>query len=351
MAILHLLRVGLVLTVALAPAAFAQEPAAPETAVPAAPTAPAPVTQEPPTQEPVEGEKLRIVVIGDSLGEGLAPALTDALEDAETLEVQRRARGSSGFVRDDYYNWPKIARDIAAEGPIAAMVMMIGVNDRQTMQIESGRVPPLSDEWRKTYIARVDDLLTTFKNAKAKLYWVGLPPMPTSRVSSDMAALNEIFRDRVNAAGGKFIDIWDGFANDDGRFTAVGPDLAGSIRKLRASDGIHFSRAGYEKLAHFVEQEIRTELAPGTGGEEMAIQEETQPPVEPPPLALAPAPAPDTPQGALSKSLGQAPGPIVPLNGEKSGEPKLISGERKNVAEQAVIHPKPGRADDFHWPR
>ena len=45
------------------------------------------------------------------------------------------------------------------------------------------------------------------------------------------------------------------------RFNVVvppeGPDFEGQIRRLRAGDGVHFTRAGARKLAHYVEREIR----------------------------------------------------------------------------------------------
>ena len=57
-----------------------------------------------------------ISVMGDSLGQMLAQGLQEALVDRPDVLVRRKARESSGIVRDDFYDWPKAAREIAA-GP------------------------------------------------------------------------------------------------------------------------------------------------------------------------------------------------------------------------------------------
>ena len=51
------------------------------------------------------------------------------------------------------------------------------------------------------------------------------------------------------AASGEFVDVWDGFVDDSGRFTTQGPDFEGQIRRLRTADGVHFTKSGARKLA------------------------------------------------------------------------------------------------------
>jgi hypothetical protein len=47
-----------------------------------------------------------------------------------------------------------------------------------------------------------------------------------------------------------FVDVWDGFVDEDGRYAQSGPDYEGQIRRLRSGDGVHFTEAGTRKLAH-----------------------------------------------------------------------------------------------------
>ena len=46
-----------------------------------------------------------------------------------------------------------------------------------------------------------------------------------------------------------------------GRYTVEGPDFEGQIRRLRSADGVHFTKAGAIKLAHYVERELRRALS------------------------------------------------------------------------------------------
>ena len=85
-------------------------------------------------------------------------------------------------------------------------------------------------------------------------------------------------------AGATYVDTWEAFLDDRGQFAAYGPDVNGQFQKLRAGDGVHFTRPGARKLAHFVESEIRHAL------------EDSRPTADPmvsiaPSVAVTPAPA------------------------------------------------------------
>ena len=57
--------------------------------------------------------------------------------------------------------------------------------------------------------------------------------------------------------GGTYVDIWPGFVDDENRYTATGPDVDGQSARLRANDGVLFTRAGARKAAHFADTEIK----------------------------------------------------------------------------------------------
>jgi len=43
---------------------------------------------------------------------------------------------------------------------------------------------------------------------------------------------------RRGESGITYIDIWDGFVDDQGRFVQDGPDFEGQTRRLRTNDGV-----------------------------------------------------------------------------------------------------------------
>jgi hypothetical protein len=353
------------------PAPPAGEPVTP---VPGADTAAAPAAPTSPTAKPAAGSFV-VAVMGDSLGTMLAAGLSDAFADKPEFVVRHDTHDDSGLVRDDYFDWMKEARSLLA-GPdkIDAAVIMVGSNDRQQIRDGTSAVQLHTPRWKQLYAARVEALADLFRDKKIPLIWVGLPIMQSQRLSADMLDFNQIYREATGKAGATYIDIWEAFADDRGQFSAYGPDVTGQFMKIRTSDGIHFTKAGSRTLAHFVEDDLRRD------------QEQARPPVDPAVAALepstpAPAAAPanarpaangaglavpvPAPPPAVVIPVKPAAGPVVPLNApavSPDGQlaaftPANTNGkETQTLVDRALVegHPlesRPGRADDFSWPK
>jgi uncharacterized protein len=208
-----------------------------------------------------DGDRYRIVVLGDSLGDGLWSGLYRAFEEETNLEIVKRSKVSTGFVRTDYYDWNAAVGDILKSETYQVAVVMFGANDAQAIRSGKDWVKPGTDAWREIYGQRVEAFLKKLRSAGMAVYWVGLPIMRSPDQSNDAEVMNEVFREKAFINGAKFIDTWSGFTDESGRYSAYGPDMQGEVRRLRADDGIHFTMRGYLKLAHFVEKEIRRDLS------------------------------------------------------------------------------------------
>ena len=204
-----------------------------------------------------------------------------------------------------------------------------------------------TDEWAATYSKRIDVTIAALKSAGVPVFWVGLPSIRGPKSTGDMQYLNDLYRARAEKAAVSYIDVWDGFVDDSGRFTVQGPDFEGQIRQLRAGDGVHFTKAGARKLAHYLEREIRRVSAPGS--EPVAL-----PSSEPQAPAVAAKPS-----GPAARPLA---GPVVPLTASATSTQELISSRDpgdptipKSVIRVLVngeaVAPPAGRSDDFKWPR
>jgi hypothetical protein len=186
------------------------------------------------------------------------------------------------------------------------------------------------------------------KSAGVPVLWVGLPSQRNSKLSADTGYLNDLYRQRAEKAGIVYVDIWDGFVDEGGRYSVQGPDYEGQIRRLRSGDGVYFTKAGARKLAHYVERELQRNLT------NRAI-----------PVALPVEPALPAqgarPGGAASRPVA---GPVVPLTVSTGGGNELLGGSARAqrgpasdpVATRVLIKGEPisaptGRADDFSWPR
>ena len=207
--------------------------------------APRPAQDITPPLAPAVPPSIFVDVIGDSLADLLAEGLKTQLADRPDIAVVGKTKSSSGLVRSDFYDWTQAVTDLLAAGDkIDAVVVMMGANDRQQLKEGDQSFELRSDEWKAAYIRRIDGILGMLKAKSIKIFWVGLPPMKNDKLTADVVWFNEIYRERTEAAGGTYLDIWDSFVDADGAYAATGPDINGQVTKLRAGDGVHFSKAG-----------------------------------------------------------------------------------------------------------
>ena len=281
-----------------------------------------------------------VVVMGDSLADQLAQGLADAFfEERPEIAIVKKTRGSSGLVRADFYDWPAQAPGLLENEKVNAIVVMLGTNDRQALRDDKGQYEIRSDRWRELYVGRVDAMIDALKPRGVQIVLVGQPPMVNPRLHADMPYINEILRERALAKGALYVDVWDGFVNENDQFITMGPALDGQTRRLRIADGVHFSRAGARKLAHYVERDL-VRLFDQRGGVPFIPQDEpeTAPAGRPVAGPVLPLTQPAGPVGQLAGGEGQA-----ARNGNGIAARVLVEG--------LPAEPVAGRADDFRWPR
>lgn len=80
-------------------------------------------------------------------------------------------------------------------------------------------------------------------------------------IQRDTEIINDVLREKAYLNGVRFIDMMEAFQDENGGFSQFGPDLSGTRQKLRDGDGITFTSVGNRKLAHFVERDIKRDVA------------------------------------------------------------------------------------------
>jgi len=341
-----------------------------------------------------------VVVIGDGMADWLAYGLEDAFADQPEVAIDRQNKYNSGLLRYDAkgdLDWWHVVRDILTKEKANYVVMMIGVSDRENIRekdlakeaekqkaesqqagdkkdgdkkegdkaaqdkpkdqsiaaAESKAKPAAtgvlefrSDQWAAVYSKRIDETIAALKSKGVPVFWVGLPSIRGPKSTADALYLNDLYRQRAERAGVVYIDIWDGFVDDAGKFTTFGPDYEGQMRRLRSADGVYFTQSGARKLAHYVEREIRRYMSNRT------------------PVALPSGPitAPATPSAPGKPAARPVAGPVVPLTvtATTSNADQLMgaAGARPTygdaTAADVLVKGEPvsaprGRADDFNW--
>ena len=333
-----------------------------------------------------------IVVMGDAMADWLAYGLEDAFADSPEIAVIRKNKIHSGLLRYEAkgdLDWWHVARDMLTQEKANFVVMMLGVTDRQNIRERdlakeadkkkekdktskpsaeskdaqnkdraddeqdtivapetqpgkraNGMIEFRTDQWAEIYSKRIDDTIAALKSKGVPVFWVGLPSIRGTKSTADAVYLNDLYRARAERAGVVYIDIWDGFVDEAGKYSNFGPDYEGQMRRLRSSDGVFFTKSGALKLAHYVEREIRRQMNSRVA-----------------PIAIPSGPvAPVAPDG--KPAARPMAGPVVPLNVAPATSDELLGGAGNSsphgdaTATRVLVKGEPvaaprGRADDF----
>ena len=343
--------------------------------------------------------------MADWLAYGLEDAFADAPEIG-IVRKNRLASGLLRYDAKGDLDWWHVAKDLLAQEKPNYVIMMLGINDRQNIRERdlakeaekkakdqqdkkdadkkdgtkkeaeakpadqenaakkeqadepddivapepprgkraTGVVEFRTEQWAQVYSRRIDDTIAALKSKGVPVFWVGLPAIRGPKSTSEMVYLNDLYRARAEKAGAIYIDVWDGFVDESGKFTQSGPDFEGQNRRLRSSDGVFFTKYGARKLAHYAEREIRRVM--GNRG----------------PIALPSGPMGPVPTDGKPAARPLA-GPVVPLTVTPANSDALLGGAGGGgsaygdaLASQVLVKGETmnapyGRADDFVWPR
>jgi hypothetical protein len=304
---------------------------------------PAPVEPAPVVVEKLENAK-KVLVVGDFMADSLGDGLKTAFETTPGIVIETRANGSSGLVRNDYFNWPQILPVYVAELKPSIVIISLGANERQQMSIDGEKEKFRTDRWLAEYTRRTGAFAALARSENIPLLWVGMPPFQSTAMTADMVTLNGIFRTETERVGGTFIDIWDGFVDEGGKFVMTGSDINGQQVRLRGSDGVNLTKAGKRKLAFYVEKDIRkllgdaaasTQDIPGADGMKdlvVAAPVANEDIIQTQPISL------DDPN--LDGGAGLLGGTATLTSNGKSPRDRLV--EKGEIAEAPA-----GRVDDF----
>ncbi|MFD2647450.1 DUF459 domain-containing protein [Devosia albogilva] len=223
-------------------------------------SAPAPTPSLPPPKPEVEKAEnaTRLAVFGDSLAIDLSRALERFYAEDPNLVVIDQGVSSSGFVRDDFFDWNAAIEEAIAEDSFDVAVVIIGINDRQEIRSNGRALEPLTTEWNAAYQARIASFLNKLRAARKPVIWVGLPPMSKSDYSAAISQIANLQKMASFAGGAEYVDIYERFVGEDGQYASHGPDVNGQNARMRKDDGIHFATAGADKLAFYISQSMRT---------------------------------------------------------------------------------------------
>jgi hypothetical protein len=206
-----------------------------------------------------ENDTYQVQVVGDWLAEGLMAGLGEAFSTGPGVVVSKKRYDLPALILNRTDSDLNALEQAFANDPSHIAIVMLGAQDRYNVgpRQASGQ----QGDWRNEYGARVDRVMKILRKGGRAVYWVGLPNMRRWQDNERAQLMNDVFRERAYLNGVRYIDAYASFIDEGGGYSDYGPDITGKVARLRDTDGVHFTDIGYRKLAHFVERDLRRDLA------------------------------------------------------------------------------------------
>ncbi|RKZ85302.1 MAG: hypothetical protein DRR19_16595 [Candidatus Parabeggiatoa sp. nov. 1] len=208
----------------------------------------------------VQPQSITIAVIGDSLADGIWGAIYRELRHNKQITVLRETVTSSGLTA---FKWQNKVEQLLNQQRFHIAVILMGTNDGQSLLLSNSkqRLSYNSEQWKTVYVQRVNQLMGLLEANKIPTYWVGLPAVRRHNMVDQVLMLNRFYQESAASfAAMRYLPIWHLTVNNKGKYSAYGLDKSGRKRLLRAADGVHFSKRGYELLAHYILKHIYEDL-------------------------------------------------------------------------------------------
>ena len=137
----------------------------------------------------------RILVLGDSIGEGLSSGLAKAFKNDHSLQLINRAKWGTGFTRRKHIGRPREFEPLLASVKPDIVLISVGAKDAVSSILEGNKKHRFgSDRWRQIYSLRLDNILRRLKKQKTAIYWIGLPIMRDPAFNENMNTLKNSSR-------------------------------------------------------------------------------------------------------------------------------------------------------------
>ena len=198
---------------------------------------------------------LRILMIGDSQMHSIAAGFLRLTGQNSSIRVKEISVHSSGFIRGDYYNWPKKLKNVFEESqnePYDIAVIFLGMNDYQNFYADSGKVlVKETEDWESAYRDKIiTHLDVLFANTK-KVYWLGMPVVRDKIYNAQLLYIEDLQKKIASEYSSIILNKFslssiapgEGVPYTDTLKTADGKKI-----RLMKDDGHHYTVSGGEYI-------------------------------------------------------------------------------------------------------
>lgn len=202
-----------------------------------------------------EDGPLRVILAGDSVMAGLAPAIHSAVGGRGDVEIEFVLTPT--ILRDDSirFSWK---RRLERSSP-DVVVMFVGpwelgevIGDAPGATTSSSAFG--AREWRTRYEQDVlDPWIRMVTDQGGEVIWLGAPVVAAPEANRGLVALNEVYRalgERWDEV--RYVDTGEALSGDGGGYTELLTASTGRVLRIRQVDGLHLCPDGAVRLAEVV---------------------------------------------------------------------------------------------------
>jgi hypothetical protein len=198
--------------------------------------------------------------IGDSVGEDISWGVAKQIGPYRSLHLALEATANTGLANTPYFNWPAHLAHLLAKYHPHLVVVALGANDLQSLQVHGQVYRFGTPSWRVAYSAQVSLILRESLAAHAMVLWVGLPIMQPWGYWQSIQTLNGLDATVVSQfAGARYLDTWNVLTHPVGVYAGSAP-VNGIISQLRSADGIHLWPTGEAVMGTFITRYLHSEF-------------------------------------------------------------------------------------------
>lgn len=202
-------------------------------------------------------DAVRVAFVGDSLSDGMWGGATRLVSREACLSARvklgRFAENGTGLTRPAKFDWVTEGQGVVTKFKPTLSVVSLGLNDRQSI-VDTGRArfDLGTPGWRTRYTELSQALIRNLRSDGGGVLWIGLPILRDKPAQDDAAEKNALFAEavgRMNDSKVRYVQPWRQNPTGPDVFQPYGADLRGAQVQIRATDGIHFTAAGYDLVS------------------------------------------------------------------------------------------------------
>lgn len=198
---------------------------------------------------------LRVLMIGDSQMRSIAGGFMRLVGESAPIKITEVSVPSSGFIRGDYYNWPKKLQSIFTENkntPFDIAIMFLGMNDYQNFYDGEGNVlVKETPKWEAAYSEKIKKHLDILFAHTKKVYWLGMPVVRNKVYNADLSYIEKIQKKIASYYSAEQLiqfSLSSAAPGEGVPYTDTLQTPEGKKIKLMRDDGTHYTISGGEYI-------------------------------------------------------------------------------------------------------